>query len=270
MSYNTIIISKKDHLATVTLNRPDKMNALNMEMMKELIDAFSDISEDNEIRALLLTGAGKAFCAGADVDIMPGGGNVSELGELGPEALRRSFLFKAVKKLILGLQQMDKPTIAMVNGVCVGAGFDLALACDLRTASENAKFMCGFVKIGLFPGFGAAWLYPRAMGLTKALELLYTGDVLKAGEAKELGMLNRLTTSEELETVTLAMVKKIAGGPPIPIRLMKSQTYKGLGTDLETALDEAAMCETITLVSKDHLEGITAFREKRAPSFKDK
>ncbi|RLB25879.1 MAG: enoyl-CoA hydratase, partial [Deltaproteobacteria bacterium] len=188
MDFETIKVTKEKPLATLTLNRPDKRNALNRRMMQELVEALSDISEDDGIRVLILTGAGKAFCAGADVDIMPGGGDVKELGEQSVENLRRSFIFKSARKIILSLHQMEKPTIAMINGVCVGAGFDLALACDLRTASENAKFMCGFVKIGLFPGFGAAWLYPRAMGLGKALELLFTGDMLEAREAKEIGM----------------------------------------------------------------------------------
>jgi len=236
--------------------------------MEELIAALSDISEDDNIRALILTGAGKAFCAGADVDIMPGGGNVEDFAEMGVENLRRSFLFRASKKIVLGIQQMEKPTIAMINGVCVGAGFDLALACDIRTASDNAKFMCGFVKIGLFPGFGAAWLYPRAMGLAKAMEMLFTGDMLTAEEAMKTGMLNKLSAPDELEAATLAMVRKIVDGPPVAIRLMKSQVYKGMSTDLPTALDEAAVCESITLASKDHIEGITSFREKRMPSFK--
>ncbi len=268
MKFQTIELVKENYLATLTLNRPEKRNAINRQMMEELAEALSNISEDDSIRVLIITGAGKAFCAGADVDLMPGGGDVKELGEQSVEKLRRSFIFKSAKKIILSLHQMEKPTIAMINGVCVGAGFDLALACDLRTASENAKFMCGFVKIGLFPGFGAAWLYPRVMGLGKAFELLFTGDILEAREAKEIGMVNKLAAAEELKNVTMSLARKIADGPPIAIRLMKSQVYKGLQTDLATALDEAAFCESITLASKDHLEGITAFREKRKPVFK--
>lgn len=266
MEFETIELIKKDHLATLTLNRPEKSNALNRKMMEELPVAIDDVAQDDEIRALILTGAGNAFCAGADLDIMPGGGK-EDLSELGVETLRRSSLFRTAKRIILGLQQMEKPTIAMINGACVGAGFDIALACDLKTASERAKFMCGFVKLGLFPGFGAAWLYPRAMGLPKAFEMLFTGDMLTAKEAKEIGMINRLSSPEELESTTLSMVEKIINGPPIAIRLMKSQVYKGLGTDLDTALDEAAACESITLVSRDHKEGFTALREKRPPSF---
>lgn len=267
MDFETIALIKEDHLATLTLNRPDKRNAINRKMMEELMAALADISGDDEIRAMILTGAGNAFCAGADVDIMPGGGDVKELDALSVEKMRHSFIFKSAKKIILCLHQMEKPTIAMVNGACVGAGFDLALACDLRIASEKARFMCGFVKIGLFPGFGAAWLYPRTMGLGRALELLFASDVLEAQEAKEIGLLNKLTTEKTLKSATLALAKKITDGPPIAIRLMKSQVYKGLGTDLATALDEAAICESITLTSRDHKEGITALRAKRAPSF---
>ncbi|MCD6561251.1 MAG: enoyl-CoA hydratase/isomerase family protein [Deltaproteobacteria bacterium] len=268
MNFETIQIIKEDHIATVILNRPDKRNALNRRMIEELSLALPDIAEDDDIRVMILTGSGKAFCAGADVDIMPGGGNVEEMGELGVEALRRSFIFKSAKKIIMTIQQMEKPTIAMINGVCVGAGVDLALVCDIRLANTYAKFMCGFVRLGLFPGFGAAWLYPRVMGLAKGLELLFTGDMLDAKEAKEIGMLNKLTSPDELESATRTLAQKIAAGPPIAIRLMKSQVYKGLCTDLDMAMDDAAVCESITLASKDHLEGITAFREKRAPSFK--
>ncbi|MBL0699693.1 MAG: enoyl-CoA hydratase/isomerase family protein [Desulfosarcina sp.] len=267
MDFETIQLEKKDRLATLRFNRPDKSNALNRTMMTELATAIEDVATDDEIRALLLTGVGKAFCAGADLDIMPGGG-ASDMGELGVEILRRSFLFKTAKRIISGLQKMEKPTIAMINGACVGAGFDIALACDIRMATEKAKFMCGFVKLGIFPGFGAAWFYPRTMGLGKAFEMLYTGDMLTAQEAKEIGMLNKIMPPEELESVTMKMVQKIVNGPPIALRLMKAQVYKGLGTDLGTALDEAAVCESITLASKDFIEGVTSFREKRPVSFK--
>ena len=270
MDFETILLDKKGNLATLTFNRPDKSNALNRKMMGELAQAIENVAQDKEIRALLLTGSGNAFCAGADLDIMPGGGNTNEMGELGVEALRTSFLFKTAKKIILGIQRMEKPTIAMINGACVGAGFDIALACDIRTASEKAKFMCGFVKLGIFPGFGAAWFYPRAMGLAKAFEMLYTGDMLSAKEAKEIGMLNKLSSPGDLETDTMKMVNKIIKGPPIALRLMKSQVYKGMNTNLDAALDDAAVCESITLASKDFVEGVTAFREKRVTEFKDK
>jgi enoyl-CoA hydratase/carnithine racemase len=267
MDFKTILLARNDHLATLTLNRPEKRNALNRTMMSELGQAIEAVAGDDDVRALLITGAGKSFCGGADLDIMPGGGSGVNFAELGVEKLRRSYLFRASRKIILGLQQMEKPTIAMINGACVGAGFDLALACDLRTAADGAQFMCGFVKLGLFPGFGATWFYPRAMGVAKALEMLFTGDLMTAGQAERIGMVNRVAPLEDLERITLEMAGKIVNGPPVAIRLMKSHVYKGLTQGLATALDEAAVCESITLASADHVEGISAFREKRPPRF---
>lgn len=267
MDFETIRLDKREHLATIILYRPEKRNAVNRKMLQELSESLRDVSEDDDIRVLVLTGAGKAFCAGADFDIMPGGGDVEKLGGQSVETLRNSFIFRSAKKIILPLHKMEKPTIAMINGPCMGAGLDLALACDLRTASDKARFMCGFVKLGLFPGFGATWFYPRTMGLAKGFELLVTGDIVEAEEAKEIGIINKLSTEENLEEDTLSLARKIADGPPIAIKLMKSQVYKGLRTDLSTALDDAAICESITLASKDHVEGVAAFKEKRLPRF---
>ena len=263
-------MKKEGHIEQVILNRPDKRNALSRKMMQELAQAIDDTAQDDEVRVVILTGEGKAFCAGADTDIMPGGVGEQGLGGLTVEELRRSFAFKSARKIIMGLQKMEKPTIAMINGACVGAGFDLALACDMRVGSEDARFMCGFVKIGLFPGFGATWLYPRIMGVGKALELLFTGDTINAEEAARIGILNKLVSREGLNATTMAVAQKIAAGPPIALRLMKAQVYKGLGMDLESALGEAAICESITLVSRDHVEGISALRKKQQPVFMGK
>lgn len=270
MSYETIILKKENHIATLILNRPERRNAINRQMMQELVIAIENITQDDDVRVLVVTGAGKGFCSGADVDLMPGGAEEQTLAKQSVEELRRSFVFQVAKKLILGIQKLEIPTIAMVNGVCVGAGFDLSLACDMRTGCENTRFMCGFVKIGLFPGFGATWLYPRVMGAGKALELLFTGDTLEAEEAKQIGVLNKLAYAADLEKETMILAQKIANGPPIAIRLMKDQVYKGLETNLEITLDAAAICESITLVSQDHKEGVTAMREKREPSFQGK
>ncbi len=270
MDFETIILKKDEHVGQVILNRPDRRNAINQKMMQELTQVIDDIAQDDEVRAVILTGEGRAFCAGADIDLMPGGAEEQGLGKLSVEELRRSFVFRSAQKIITGLQKMEKPTIAMVNGPCVGAGFDLALACDMRIGSEDARFMCGFVKIGLFPGFGATWLYPRIMGMGKALELLFTGDTVNAEEALRIGILNKIVTREELRGTTMDIVRKIAAGPPIAVRLMKAQVYKGLDMDLESALGEAAICESITLASQDHREGISALRKKQEPVFMGK
>ena len=157
----------------------------------------------------------------------------------------------------------------MVNGVAVGAGLDLAAGCDIRIGTPRTRFMCAYIKIGLFPGFGGTWLYPRVLGsLGKAAEMLFTGDFMEADEAKQLGFLNKLVDEEDLENEVMVMAKKIADGPPIAIRLSKLMLYKGLEFDLETAMKMAAAAETITLSSKDHLEGADAFREKRNPEYR--
>jgi Enoyl-CoA hydratase/carnithine racemase len=267
MDFETILSKKEEHIGQIILNRPDKRNALNRKMMQELTQAIEDAAQDDEVRVVILSGEGKAFCAGADTDIMPGGTGEQGLGGLSVEELRRSFAFNSARKIVMGLQRIEKPTIAMVNGACVGAGFDLALACDMRFGSEDARFMCGFVKIGLFPGFGATWLYPRIMGMGKALELLFTGDTINAGEAARIGILNKVVSSEELSAATMVLARKIAAGPPIALRLMKAQVYKGLDMNLDSALSEAAMCEAITLASQDHRKGVSALREKREPLF---
>jgi enoyl-CoA hydratase/carnithine racemase len=169
---------------------------------------------------------------------------------------------------MLGLQRLEKPVIAMINGAAVGAGFDMACGCDIRIGTARARFMVAYIRIGLFPGFGGTWLYPRMLGsMGKAAELLFTGDFLEAEEAHRLGFLNKLVPEEELEATTMEMARKIAAGPPIAMRLSKLMLYKGLEFDLETAMQMAAAAETITLTSHDHEEGAAAFRESRQPQY---
>ncbi|MBI4304076.1 MAG: enoyl-CoA hydratase/isomerase family protein [Chloroflexi bacterium] len=268
MNYNTVVLKKEDHITTLLLNRPDRMNAVSPEMAKELLAALGEIDQDEDTRVVVVTGAGKAFCAGADVGGMAGG-NEPGVGSQTAEEQRR-WHARVLGKITVGLQKLEKPTIAMVNGVAVGGGFDVALACDMRIGSENARFMNAFVRIGLFPGWGGTWLYPRVMGLAKAFEYLFTGDFLEAKEAERIGVLNRMVPAAELEKETMTLARKIASGPPIAIRLMKLQAYKGLQMDMETAVEMAAACESITLKSEDHREGIAAFREKRPAAYKGK
>jgi len=268
--YETIILNKdyESQIARITLNRPERLNAISHQMGLELVEAIEDISTDDGVRVVVLTGAGRGFCSGADTGGMRGGREQGpHSGERDAEEIRRGF--RTPQRMILGLQRMEKPTIAMVNGVAVGAGFDLACACDIRIGSPAARFMVAFVRIGLFPGYGGTWLYVRALGsVAKAAELLFTGEFFEAEEARQYGLLNHLVSAEELESFTMSMAKKISYGPPIAIRLAKLLLYKGLEFDLETSMQMAAAAETITLTSQDHKEGLTAFREKRAPRYR--
>jgi len=261
MSFETILLEKKEGIGVLTLNRPERLNAFNEKMEAEFVQAIQDVGKDDEVRVLVVTGAGKAFCAGADVGRMSG-----ESRPKGAEEFRRGF--RNIQGIVLGLQRLEKPTMAMVNGSAVGGGFDLACACDLRTGSEYARFMVAFTRIGLFPGWGGTWLYPRILGIAKAAELLFTGDFLEAKDAERFGLLNRLIPAADLEKETMSLARRIANGPPIALRLAKMQLYKGLEMDLETAMQVAAACETITLTSQDNKEGVAAFREKRPPQYK--
>ena len=266
--YQHIILEKKpaEHIARITINRPDRRNALHDDATDEMGQAIDDVAADDDIRVLIITGSGQAFCAGGDLNALKGGSDPGMWVSENTDDIRRSF--RLAQRMILGIQQMEKPVIAMINGVAVGAGFDLACACDIRIASPKARFMVAYVRIGLFPGFGGTWLYPRTLGsMGKAAELLFTGDFLPADEAYRLGFLNRLVEAENLESTTMEMARKIAAGPPVAMRLSKLMLYKGLEFDLETALKMAAAAETITLTSRDHEEGTTAIREKRKPDY---
>ena len=267
--YQHILLEKdtENYIARLTLNRPEKRNALNDQTMDELGDALEDVESDDSVRVLIITGAGRSFCAGGDLEALPGGSEPGAWASQNVDDIRRSF--QRVQRSMLCLQRMEKPVIAMINGSAVGAGFDIACACDIRIGTPQARFMVAYVRIGLFPGFGGTWLYPRMLGsIGKAAEMLFTGDFLEAEEAHRLGFLNKLVPEEDLESATSETAKKIAAGPPIAIRFSKLMLYKGLEFDLDTAMRMAAAAETITLTSKDHLEGTSAIRESRKPVYR--
>lgn len=261
--HETIILDKNQetHIARITMNRPERLNANNPQMVAEMGEALEDVAKDDGMRVLILTGAGRGFSAGGD---QSGSRHTTPRT---PEEIRRGF--EGAQKIVLGLHKMEKPTIAMVNGVAAGGGFDLACACDIRIGCAASRFVCAYVRIGLFPGWGGTWLYPRALGsISKAAELLFTGDFIEADEAYRYGLLDKLVPTDELETATMEMARKIAAGPPIAIRLSKLLLYKGLEWDLETAMKMAAAAETITITSEDRKEGVAAYREKRKPQYK--
>ena len=269
MNGETIILEKKENIAKITLNRPDKLNAIDVGTFRKLLSALADVNDDDEMRVLVITGAGRGFCAGADVSRVAGGAESGGSPDRGADTSRGG-VRERFTSISLGLQKMRKPTIAMVNGVAAGAGVDLALACDLRVGSENARFVNGFVRRGLVPGDGGCWLYPRVMGMTKALEYLFTGDPIEAKDAERIGILNYLVPAEELEKETMSLARKIANGPPIAIRLAKLLLYQGLGMDLETAQHFAAACQLVVGGSEDAREGTRALLERRQAIFKGK
>ena len=263
MDFQTVLLEKADHVAKLTLIRPERLNALNEQMFKELNIALQDVAEDSEVRVLVLTGAGRAFCASADIkDERRGGDRL--LGHQEPYQTWE-FIRTGPQGVTRRLHNMEKPTIAMVNGLAIGDGFDWVLACDIRIGCEHARFMNAFLQMGLVSNTGSTWLYNRAMGINKALELLYTGDWLDAEEAHRLGVLNHLVPADRLEEDTMALAQRIAERAPVPNRLVKGMMHRGLTQSLDEHLVEAAQVEVLTLATRDHREALSAFLEKRKP-----
>jgi enoyl-CoA hydratase/carnithine racemase len=265
MKFNTIVFHKEDKIAIITLNRPERLNAVNGEMVKELKCALENVAIDRDIRVLIITGAGRAFCSGGDHK--PGGieGDIEKFNT--PEEQRRA-LHDTIQEVSRRIYQLSIPTIAMINGVAAGIAFDWALACDLRIGSENARFRVTFTKVGLIPGGGGTWLLLRAVGFSKAAELTFTADFLESAEAQRIGVLNKLVRSEDLTEETLSIARRIAENPPLAIRMGKLQLLKGLELEFESVLEQIAIAQTVCFASNDFKEGISAIREKREPKFK--
>jgi enoyl-CoA hydratase/carnithine racemase len=277
MDFKTIILKKEDRIATITLNRPEVLNGVSEEMGLELAAAVDSLADDNETRVLIVTGAGRAFCAGGDLDFSKFKDKeviTQQDTAFWPRTtaeVRRGILPPRVqKKVMLGLQNLPIPTIAVVNGVAAGFGFDLALACDIRLGCPKSTFVIGYTGAGVAPDSGGTWFMPRIMGIAKTLEYIYTGEPCLADEAHRIGLLNRILPMEQLQEESLKIARKITSGAPIAFRLSKFQVYKGLQMDLETALGVAMACVTIATDSEDYREALKAFAHKRAPKFQDK
>jgi enoyl-CoA hydratase/carnithine racemase len=264
MDYGTLYTRKDKHVFTVTLNRPDRLNSMNERMFKEICLALEEAEEDDEVRVVIITGAGRAFCSGADLGTGPEGEKI--IDEQRAEVVRLDMRrIQAVARMI---RKTNKVVVAMVNGVAVGGGFDLASACDLRTGSKKASFTLGFARIGLVPGMGGTWLLPQILGVSKAAELVFTNSTLEAGDAERFGYLNKLVQAEDLEKETMDLAEQIAKLPPIALRLAKLQLYGGLRLDLDTALDMIAVSQGIAASTDDHKEAVAAFREKRTGEYR--
>lgn len=266
MNSENILFKKEGYIGFITLNRPENLNALLEPVVLQLSEILDETDKDDDIRVVVITGAGKAFSAGGDLDEFIGGNRETFHNKGSVEGVRQgSHMIASV--IPLRFYQMQKPTIAMINGPAVAGGLVLACACDLRIGSENAKFINGFIKIGLTPGLGLTWMIPRLIGLPRALEFLYLGRPIKAEEAERIGLLNKMVPASDLYTATMELAQELAEGPPVAIRLTKVQTYKGLDMPLDLAIEFGVSSEALTLLSEDHKEGLAGFREKRKPVF---
>src|SRR5512138_679760 len=249
----------QDRVATITLNRPDKLNAFTGPMIDAWARALADAQADPNVNVIVVTGAGRAFCAGGDVARM-GQGEPTQLDG-------KNTLWEGIHRVPKTLETMDKPVIAMVNGLAVGAGMGMCVMCDMRVAAESARFSTGYVRVGLVPGDGDTYFLPRLVGAAKALELLWTADFIEAPEAHRLGIVQRVVPDAELRDVTYAFARQIADGPQIPVRMIKRLVYQSLRLDLRTHLDLVSSHMSIVRQTADHAEGVAAFKEKRPPKF---
>ena len=258
MGYETLFVERAGALATITLNRPEARNAIDMTMRHELLAALDEVEADPAARVLILTGAGEHFCAGGDVKSMRARRSTAAEGRARVQALNR---------LVLRLVDFPLPTIAMVDGFAVGAGTNLALCCDLVVASDRARFGELFNKIGLVPDGGGTWFLSRLVGLARAKELIFTGDVFDAAEAARLGLVNRVVPAAELRAATGTLAEKIAAGPPAVLRMAKHMVNRAATSDLSAALDLEAYSQGLAIAGEDHQEGLAAFLAKRPPTF---
>lgn len=255
-----ILFQKEAKVAVITLNRPEMMNAFTFDMVNQWADALEEYSKDDSVHCVVLSAAGqKAFCSGVDLNDL----NMGESRAID----RKNDLWENVHRVALTLERLDKPMICAVNGVAVGAGMDMALMCDIRFASEKARFSEGYINVGLIPGDGGSYFLPRIVGMAKAMELLWTGDFVAAKEAKELGIVNQVYSAEELLPKTLAFAERLANSPQTALRMIKRAAHQSANLDLRTHLDLISSHFSIVRESEDHREAVAAKLEKRTPRF---
>lgn len=254
--FETVLYEVRNQVAYITLNRPDKLNAFTEQLNKEIQSAIKNASRDKNVRAIVITGAGRAFCSGEDLS------GVSEGMDHG-EVLRKRY-----NPMLLELDSCEKPVIAAVNGVAAGAGMSLALACDFRIASEKASFVEAFIHVGLVPDAGNLYYLPRLIGHAKAMELTVFGEKLPANKAKDLGLVTEVISLEEWDEGVSAFAERLANMPTKAIGLIKRNLKASWHSDLEGFLEKDAQSQRIAGQTNDHKEGVQAFLEKRTPVFK--
>ncbi len=264
MSYETILLEKSDHIATITLNRPDRLNALNAKMAEELQDVFDVVHRDDDVRVVVLTGAGRAFCAGADIQAQFASDGAGGKEESLLERIPRDF----DEPKALSLARIKKPVIASINGAAIGFGTTVTLGCDIRIASDKAKFSLAFVRMGILPEWGCSYYLPRLIGYAKAAELIFTAKMFEAQEALDVGLVNQVVPADKLQEVAYEMASTIAGMAPKAMEITKKALRRGMTNDLNTQVVFENMALHYLLGTEDHKEGARSFLEKRKPEFK--
>ena len=252
--------SVKNGVATILLNRPARKNAFTFEMIDAWAEFVRKAHRDSAVGAVVLTGAGDAFCSGVDLESL----KAVEPTPLG----RKQMLTEQIHHVAHAVDDLDKPLIAAVAGVAVGAGMDMALMCDMRFAGESAKFSEGYIRVGLVPGDGGCWYLPRIVGKAKALELLLTGDFIDASESLRIGLVNRVYPDADLGKETHAFAERLAAGPPIATRIIKRVVNQSERIDLRTSLDLISSHMAVVQSTEDSAEALAAFSQKRPPVFK--
>ena len=258
MGYENIIYEKKNGIAMITLNRPEVRNAITKQIWIEIQQAIEEIKEDETVRVVIITGAGdKAFAAGADIKELNARSMLDNLNNPAHTALWE-------------IENLPKPVIAAINGYALGGGCELAMACDIRIASERARLGQPEVGVGILAGAGGTQRLPRLVGVGKAKELLFTGDIIIAAEAKEIGLVNKVVPHEKLMETVMEIAEKILSKAPLAISMTKAAVNAGTEADLRVGLVLEKLCQTVLFNTKDRLEGTSAFLEKRTPQFKGK
>ncbi|MDY6880630.1 MAG: enoyl-CoA hydratase [Thermodesulfobacteriota bacterium] len=265
MDFETIILHKEDGIATLTLNRPDSMNSMNTKMAEDLQLCLDDMETDDSIKVIVITGAGRGFCSGADLSTITTP-NVFE-----SILHKKEWIQGSGESFVKRLMNLDKLVITSVNGPAIGAGFGFALAGDIIIASENARFQMVFVNIGLVPDAGSLLILPRLIGIAKAKELGFNGEMLDAKEAERIGLVNRVVPAGELESETQKLALRYAKGPSKAFGFMKKIMNIGLDTNnIDTVMAHEAQAQVLLFETEDFKEGVKAFSEKRPPQFKGK
>ncbi|MDD5093087.1 MAG: enoyl-CoA hydratase/isomerase family protein [Dehalococcoidia bacterium] len=261
MNYETILLQKQDKVATITLNRPEKLNTMSPELMSDLTKVMGEVERDDEIRAVIVTGAGRAFCAGGDVP---------KLFASSRDPITVMGLAHDGARMVSAMRNLPKPLIAAVNGPAIGGGLNIALACDIIIAAENASFCSAFISLGFHPDTGGIYFLTRLVGVARACELIFTGKTINAFEAERIGLVNHVVPADKLEATARELATRLANGPSKAIGLAKASIYQSLTMDMASVLELEARSVGMTLATEDANAAIDAFVEKRKVVFKGK